>query len=639
MAAKAVAEKRKRRTLVAPRVAEAKLAATVKTRIVDMSNLDHEVMSALGSVLGRYVATVLNATTREAAHRASEGRRPEPPRFGWSRMVAANEWRPRNTQDTAGRGPDAVTFTVPLRGVHSSYGIQMIVDASAAWRAQRTWQARRIADKNRRIEVLERRCALPTHDRLPEDERPARVKIGRRWRLVFPDGRPVEEHGYPTGQRRWAKRQRLDILRAERARLLADAERSWVPLAMVSRSFSSKRHNLEAAGITVDDWQSEWTERRRWIASGGKNGALHGSRSIMVAPDGSVTILLPEALAHYANVKRGRTPTYRLHGHVRFPRGYVHADTWRDRVELSRAITYRVWETSGSWWVAASWTEGEVPAVPLDEVRSRPVIGVDMNAGKHDGDGFLAAVMVDTAGNRVGDPWRVTVRQTGTAVQRRASVQEAVSALVKVAAERGASIAVERLAFASVRGDGGKRAKTFRRNVSAIPTAQFVQQLAMTAGRAGVPIVLVDPAYTSKVGGRSWSPTFAKGLDWVGHAGAAQSIARRALGLRISRRGTRTRDGHKSDGRPGQPGVEVSFSPRPPPRLSAAPALRGPDGDECSETVGAPSPARGARPAFAGRAGQDAEPSVICPVVPLWSSDGPSGRHTSPTETQAERGA
>jgi len=89
-----------------------------------------------------------------------------------------------------------------------------------------------------------------------------------------------------------------------------------------------------------------------------------------------------------------------------------------------------------------------------------------------------------------------------------------VSALIRLATDHDCpTIAVEDLNFANARATGretmghGRKGKTFRATVAGLPTAQSRDRLAGMAYHAGVTVVAVDPAYTSRWGRQHWPPT------------------------------------------------------------------------------------------------------------------------------------
>jgi hypothetical protein len=114
----------------------------------------------------------------------------------------------------------------------------------------------------------------------------------------------------------------------------------------------------------------------------------------------------------------------------------------------------------------------------------------------------------------------------------------------------------------------GRRGKKFRRTVSGLPTAQFRNRLAAMACEAGLWIIAVDPAYTSRSGAQQWLKPLQQNQPHTrqdqeasvpspsGHHGAAVAIGRRAHTIGVKRKRNGPRHGHRT--MPGQ--RPVSFT-------------------------------------------------------------------------------
>lgn len=137
---------------------------------------------------------------------------------------------------------------------------------------------------------------------------------------------------------------------------------------------------------------------------------------------------------------------------------------------------------------------------------SGTVLGVDLNQG------HLAAWVVDPSGNPVGAPLTVPLVVAGLpGPTRDARVREAITALIHTAQARGwVALAIENLNFADARAKGrepmgrGRAGNKFRATVAGLPTAQFRDRLAAMAYQAGLWVIAVDPAYTSRSGAQHW---------------------------------------------------------------------------------------------------------------------------------------
>lgn len=380
--------------------------------------------------------------------------------------------------------------------------------------------------------------------------------------------------GYRSERERFHKTRRLHVLEDRLERVRADREAGRVCVVRGGKRLLGTRHHLEEAQLTESRWRQRWEASRRFLQADGESGKRYGNETIRVTPDGEVSLKLPAPLAHLANAKHGR---YVLAAKVSFP---YRGDTWRDRVTTNRAVAYRIHEDvdRGRWYLTASWTIPAVQTVPLEAARVGGLIGVDTNSD------HLAAWRLDEHGNPVGEPRRFAYDLSGTADHRDAQVRHALVRLLHWAKRHGLSIAVENLDFAgeSTREKHGRR-KRFRQLISGMPTARLRARLVSMAAELGLPIVAVDPAYTSKWGAQHWQkPLTSTTRKTTRHDAAAVAIGRRALGHPIRRRTTppphdqSDRAGHRTvQARPGTPGREGNRPRIPGPRTRCVPPGRG----------------------------------------------------------------
>jgi hypothetical protein len=227
-----------------------------------------------------------------------------------------------------------------------------------------------------------------------------------RHRLSLPigaKGSKGQPGGYRSRNEWFHKMRRLAILEAEYERVNAEREAGRVSVVRGGRRLLKQRHNLDAAKKTKEWWRREWEATRWFLTADGESGKRFGNETIRVTPDGEVSIKLPAPLAHLANARHGR---YVLAARVSFPH---RGDEWRDRIETSRAVAYRIHlqVTSGRWYLDASWTRKDLPIVPLDALRAQGVVGVDTNAD------HLAAWRLDEYGNPMGKPRRFDYERPG----------------------------------------------------------------------------------------------------------------------------------------------------------------------------------------------------------------------------------
>ena len=198
------------------------------------------------------------------------------------------------------------------------------------------------------------------------------------------------------------------------------------------------------------------------------------------------------------------------------------------------------------WYLNASWKIPKRELPSLYQLRALNTLAVDLNAD------HIAGWVIAPDGNPVGDPITITYTSNGTTGQNNASLRYAIKQLLDIAVTYSCgSIACEDLNFADARATGretmgtGKRGKQFRQTVSSMPTAKSRDLLVSMAYKAGVAIIAVDPAYTSKWGREHWYMflNYSRRAPSSSHHAAAVVIGRRALTLTAKRK-SNTRDDH-----------------------------------------------------------------------------------------------
>ncbi|MCT9011206.1 transposase [Streptomyces rhizosphaerihabitans] len=379
--------------------------------------------------------------------------------------------------------------------------------------------------------------------------------------------------GYRSRREWHAKTRRLRVLEDRLAAARADWAAGRVRVVRGGKQLLHARHHLGEAQLTEEAWRARWEASRRFVQADGESGKRYGNETIRIGPDGQVSINLPAPLAHLANAPHGR---YVLSARVSFAH---RGEMWRDRVQANRAVAYRIHEDTGQgrWYLTASWTIPPVPTISLSAVRAGGLIGVDTNAD------HLAAWRLDMHGNPVGAPRRFDYDLSGTTQHRDAQVRHALTRLLHWAHRHHLAIAIEDLDFTAetTREKHGRR-KKFRQLISGMPVARLRARLVSMATELGIPLVAVDPAYTSKWGAQHWQkPLNNTTRKATRHDAAAVAIGRRALGHPIRRRTAPPRT-HQSDGyrhrtiqaRPGAPGREEPRPRIPGPRTRSVPPGR-----------------------------------------------------------------
>ena len=100
------------------------------------------------------------------------------------------------------------------------------------------------------------------------------------------------------------------------------------------------------------------------------------------------------------------------------------------------------------------------------------------------------------------------------------------------------------------------RGRRYRALVSGLPTGRFRDRLVQMAANAGLAVIAVDPAYTSRWAAEHWLGPLRERVSPVpatGHHAAAVVIGRRALGYRARRRAGVTGGGQRTSRRRAAP--------------------------------------------------------------------------------------
>ncbi|NUT32451.1 MAG: transposase [Hamadaea sp.] len=513
-------QKRLLRDVARPFVVEGPSGVSVRDRLKGLTPQDEQVLRLVGAHLGSLAA-------KDLAVRVRDG-------LGHSNQAWAARKR-ELTSASSSRWAGSIT-----KATHDQ------------WALARRGQAAHVKSLEAAIATLEHRLSLP---------------IGHKGTKRAPGG-------YRSTGEWFVKSRRLAILqtRLERARAERDAGR--VSVVRGGRRLLHQRHDLAAAGKTEDQWRQQWQVSRWFLTADGESGKRYGNETIRVTPDGQISIRLPAPLAGHANGPHGR---YTLSARVAFPH---RGEEWADRIHSNRAVAYRIHYdvNSGRWYVDASWQRKDLPAVPMEALQARGVIGVDTNAD------HLAAWRLDRHGNPVGHPRRFGYDLSGTAQHRDAQLRHALTHLLHWAKRTGVqAIAVEDLDFtdSTTREKHGRR-KKFRQLIAGIPTSKLRARLVAMCAEHDLAVIAVDPAYTSRWGVQHWAkPMTTATRKTSRHEAASIAIGRRALGHPIRRRTPPPRQhqsdagGHRSaQARPGDQGREGNRPTRTGTRTRSAPPTR-----------------------------------------------------------------
>ncbi|MFD5766301.1 IS200/IS605 family accessory protein TnpB-related protein [Streptomyces sp. NPDC127049] len=385
------------------------------------------------------------------------------------------------------------------------------------WQLARRAQAAHLGRLSAEIEAIERRLAAPVGGR----DGAARIK------------------GYPTQRVRAAKQQRLQSLRARSAVVAADAAAGRVHVVRGGREHLRGRLRLERSERSLQEWRDRWWERRTRIEADGEAGKTYGNQSLRVGPDGIITVKLPAPLVRSHREHCDRFGRYTLDARCRFA---YRTEEWRTQVEAHRAVGYTVRFDRGRCFLTASFTPPEArPAVGggdealMSSALAGGVLGIDQNVD------HLAVWRLDVCGNPVGRPGRIDVGRSGSASWRDAQVRHVCSELIRAARRAAATaLVIEDLGFDTGRercGWAGRTGRRFRWSVAGMPYARFMSRLVAMAHRAGLAVIAVDPAYTSRWGAQHWQRSTSTTREKTSrHEASAVVIGRRGQGLGARRR-------------------------------------------------------------------------------------------------------
>jgi hypothetical protein len=518
---------RRLREIAEPFVAAPPVGARVRTRL-RVSERDEAVLWAVGRHLGSLAG-------RDLAARCAEGRLD-----ARGRNDSRRERKRALTAASSSRWAGAITRT-----------------------SEDAWQ---LASRN----LEEERASLKA--RVRRIEARVAVQAGKK------NGRT---RGYATPAERYAKTIRLKALKARLARAEQRTEAGSVSVARGGRQLMRARLSLEEAGLTEDRWREEWEASRLFLTADGEASKLWGNETIRVNPnEGWLELKLPAPLAGLANRPSGR---YRLACPAEFS---YRADEVAAQA-TSGAVRYDISTNpeTGRWYCDASWKKAPTRAT-LEELQAGTVVAVDVNAG------HLDAAVITADGNVLGAPFTVPMDLAGLAAPTRdGRLRAAVTALLTAAKEHSAqAVVIENLDFEQARAEGrertgsrpsrGRRGRRYRKMVAGLPTARFRDRLTQMASNAGLSVVVIDPAYSSRWAAVHWLPLLREQHpETTGHHAAALVIGRRGLGHRARTRVNGNRTAPEDAARPARTRPRKPPDARPSPRKPAAPrGQRQPEG-------------------------------------------------------------
>jgi hypothetical protein len=539
------------RPVAAPSVVTAPVGARVRARL-RLSSEDEAVLRAVGSHLGSLAG-------RDLAVRCAEGRLDA---LGQARSRAVR--KRALTAESSSRWAGAITRT-----------------------SEDTY---RLAGQNLRVE----RASLMA--RIRRIETRLAVRAG---------GTAGNTRGYATAAERHSKTVRLQALKARLARVERRAGSGAVSVVRGGKALLRKRNNLAAAGLSEACWRRQWESSRLFLTADGEKDKAWGNETIRWNPEeGWLEVKLPAPLGHLANRPHGR---YRLS----CPAGFSYRGDEVAAQAATGAVRYDISHdpARGRWYIDASWKVPAAPVPSLDELRRYPAVAIDVNHG------HLAAAVVAPDGNILGAPATIPLDLAGLpAATRDGHLRAAITAIIATARVHGAgAIVIEDLDFGDARAEGrerhgsrpsrGRTGRGFRRAISGIPTGKLRDRLVQMTCNAGLSVIVIDPAYTSRWAAQHWlRPLREHHPKATGHHAAALVIGRRGLGHRARRRATGNHTAPEEAARPAQARPRITPAPgthpgNPPPHEAPGshPAPRPADLTGPRQATRRPRTARGRR--------------------------------------------
>ena len=427
------------------------------------------------------------------------------------------------------------------------------------------------------------------HDRDTIEIRLIRERLGLQVRSTSRSQRPEQPQGnkrlkgYADRNERHQKQRRLQRLQTRAANTAERVKLASPKVCVGSKRLLKTRRNLDAAGLSEQQWRERWDAARRVLVGSGETGKPGGNDTIRVLPSATLgeyvlQVRLPKHLEHLSNTP-GPQAMYQTNSRICFDaRNRAEGSRsqkigeWHERVVNSKAVGYRLsYDTDTRRWVlTAAWTRTKKPrnkpdpdtppksseeplqAAPGDDAAdvafAKRCFAIDLNAGHIDG------FVLDQHGNPVSRPIVYQIPQQGTSKQRQSRVCETLHRLCRehlLHADIN-HVAIEHLDFADIAAQGrnrparrGAAGRGTRRKTLGIPTAKFTYHAAAIFNSYNIGVVAVDPAYTTRWGARIWQPALDSSRKQSGTRRSASSVV---IGRRSQGHGPRRAPGiHRND--------------------------------------------------------------------------------------------
>jgi IS605 OrfB family transposase len=312
-------------------------------------------------------------------------------------------------------------------------------------------------------------------------------------------------------------KRRVHRLQTMLARLESD---DTLRICFGSRKLFKAQYYLQENGFASHD---QW--REAWRAERSSEFFVLGSKDETAGCQGCVMTHLGGAWFRLRLRALGAMRAYAMFD-VQFAYGVEHL---LRALQCGQALSYRFKRDAKGWRVFVSTA---VIAPERKTSLRAGCIGVDQN------DGFVTMSETDRHGNIIASQNLPMLTRHLSRMATTTCIAEVVKRIVAEAVRTGKPIAVERLDFAKKKAQLSYASSSRNVMLSAFAYRWFTQLLIARATDAGVEVITVTPAYSSKIGRQKYARRYGVSV----HMAAAFVLARRAQGFRdryVSRDGKR----------------------------------------------------------------------------------------------------
>jgi IS605 OrfB family transposase len=361
----------------------------------------------------------------------------------------------------------------------------------------------RIADLQQRIQAADKKLAKLRDPKPRPPNKPSKRSRKERAPRAFEEQRAQAAR---TAASRAFKIHNVTRRRADLAPRLATLEAEGHPrICFGSRNLFNAQHHLAENGFDSHaDWRAAWRAKRdaQFFVLGSKdeNGGCQGC--VMTHLGGnrfSLKLRLDGEAQRWITLE------------VAFAYGVEHLLA---ALKAKQAMSYRFLRDEKGWRVFVS--TAAMPTPTCSDVRLG-VIGVDFNVG------FVTVSETDRFGNIVAsqDVPMVTAGLSKHATQT--AISAAVKEIIAIACKAQKPISIEFLDFAKKKAQLSYASPGRQSMLSAFAYTRFAQTVGARAHDAGIEVVEVQAAYSSKIGAQKYARRYGLSV----HRAAAFVLARR----------------------------------------------------------------------------------------------------------------